>query len=353
MLLLAMLSALVLSGIALFAILRAAGILGLMDRPDLRKVHQQITPVVGGIAWFLGVAPTLLFFGVLQTLPWLTVGMALMVLLGGLDDRFHLPTWPRLLAQCGIALMVVLMDGTRLLSLGLLLPGVQVELGVASVAFTVFAWIGVINAFNMIDGIDGLSGSLAVLLLSALAILAWPAHFELALLLAVSAVALLPFLAMNLRLPWQKKAKVFLGDAGSMTLGLLFAYAVTRLSQGEAAVFPPATALWLLALPLIDTVSVMLRRLFSGSSPFAPDQQHIHHLLLRAGLSVSCTVVTLLAAQVAAIGMAYLCMKNMIAAPWQALCFLVLGLCYHLLLGRALRIGRLFGRPLAPSLKSA
>jgi UDP-GlcNAc:undecaprenyl-phosphate GlcNAc-1-phosphate transferase len=97
-------------------------------------------------------------------------------------------------------------------------------------------------------------------------------------------VASVGFLYYNLRYPGNRRARVFLGDNGSMLLGFLFAWLFIALSQGEPAAMTPVTALWLFALPLMDTVGVMLRRIWLGKSPFRADRHHLHHLFVRAGI---------------------------------------------------------------------
>jgi UDP-GlcNAc:undecaprenyl-phosphate GlcNAc-1-phosphate transferase len=159
---------------------------------------------------------------------------------------------------------------------------------VLAAPLTVFAVVGLINSVNMIDGMDGLAGSVALValgwygaaaMLSGLesqAIMAW---------LLCGAVA--GFLALNLRLPWQPRARVFLGDAGSTLLGFTLAWFAIDLTQGPFRTMPPIAALWVVLLPLADTVSLMARRRARGQSAFHADREHIHHFLLAKGFSVS------------------------------------------------------------------
>ena len=101
------------------------------------------------------------------------------------------------------------------------------------------------------------------------------------------------FLAFNARSPWCKKAKVFMGDAGSLFLGFALARFLIDFSQESDRVMHPVTALWIFAVPLMDTVAVMLRRLMERQSPFVADRRHLHHMLLAAGLSVRQTVMVI------------------------------------------------------------
>ena len=113
------------------------------------------------------------------------------------------------------------------------------------------------------------------------------------------------FLYLNLQFPWRSRAQVFMGNAGSMFLGLTLAFLLVSLSQGENRAMAPVTALWLLAIPLIDTVSMMLRRSINGRSPFAADREHYHHILVHAGFTVSQALLVIigLASALAGIGL--------------------------------------------------
>jgi len=113
------------------------------------------------------------------------------------------------------------------------------------------------------------------------------------------------FLYFNLRYPSQRRARVFLGDNGSMLLGLMFAWLLVDLSQGPYPALTPVTAIWFFSIPLMDTFSVVLRRMCMGRSPFQPDRLHLHHLLMNAGFRVTAIVfvITLLHGLLGIIGL--------------------------------------------------
>lgn len=334
------------AGLALLTLMVLAPRVGWMDQPDqARKVHTVPVPPVGGMAWYAGLAAALLaaHIGATGLMP-LLMALGLLVLVGAIDDRFPLPSSLRFVFQAMVVLGLMLMSDFGLRDLGGVLGGTALLLGVLAIPLTVLGCVGVINATNLVDGMDGLAGGLLAILFAAVWVLAGD-RIE-GLVAAIALVALLPFLAVNLRLPWQPRARVFLGDNGSMAAGLLVAWLLVSASQGEDRAFAPVTALFLFALPLVDTVSIMLRRLGEGRSPFAPDQNHIHHLLLRLGLSVQQTwaVMMVAAGLVALLGLA---MERLGVAEWQrAVIFLALALAYHRSVIVGLRIGRLWGRPL-------
>ena len=281
--------------IALHIMSSVAYRIGLLDHPNqARKKHQQSTPLVGGIAIYSGLAAALLLSTpTTQELYFLLAG-AVLIVIGGLDDRFELGVRSRLLAQLTAALIMTLGAGVVIESLGDLFGLGEIKLGLWAVPFTVFATIGVINAFNMIDGIDGLAGSLTLLALFGMGYLCWSGGQAMPTLLWVTVLALIPYLICNLQLPGGRHKKVFLGDAGSMLLGLIVVWLLVELSQQTQPVLSPVTALWLIAIPLLDTLTVMVRRLGCGLSPFHPDRRHLHHVLVRATHNARQTLLLIL-----------------------------------------------------------
>ena len=281
-------------------LVRAAVRLDLLDHPGGRKAHQGAVPLVGGLAMFLAFV-----FGLLSlpeglgSMRALVAGAALLVVVGVLDDMSELSSSSRFMAQIIASLLMVFWADVSLLDLGHLTGERLVTLGLWSIPLTVFAVVGVINALNMIDGVDGLAGSVGLVSALALALLAAISGNTLAMhVLLLLSAAIAVFLNFNLRLPWQARARVFMGDAGSMFLGFVLGWFLVQLSQGEAAAFSPAVALWLFGLPLIDTVTMMLRRVARGRSPFAADREHFHHVLLMAGFSPNVTLAVMVAAAV-------------------------------------------------------
>ncbi len=286
------------SGLAIRLGLVVADRFGIADRPGGHKQHQAVTPFVGGFGVISVVVAAFLLVEVyfpnfsLRPLQGILVGALALFLTGLADDIWHLSFKPRFVIQALVALSMVYVGGIELASLGQILPAMgSVDLGLLAVPFTIFATIGLINAVNMIDGIDGLSGSVSLVSLALAAVVAYGAGNVACTVFLVALIGgVAGFLYYNLRYPGNARARVFLGDNGSMLLGFLFAWLFIALSQGTQAVMTPVTALWLFALPLMDTVGVMLRRIWLGKSPFRPDRHHLHHLLVRAGFRV-CDVV--------------------------------------------------------------
>lgn len=288
---------LIISGIVIRVGMQFAGHMGVLDHPGGHKQHDTSTPFVGGFGIITVVLSALflsyIFFPELSPLPIATLALGTTILFatGLADDVWHLNFKTRFVIQALVAMAMVYIGGVELHSLGILVPGISVELGSYALPVTVFATIGLINALNMIDGIDGLSGTLSFISLGFMALAATLAQNDIYLAFIVAVMGgVAGFLYFNLRYPSNSRARVFLGDNGSMLLGFVFAWLFISLSQGEQRAMPPVTALWLFGVPLLDTVSVMLRRIWHGKSPFLADRNHLHHLFLKAGFRVSDTV---------------------------------------------------------------
>ncbi len=176
------------------------------------------------------------------------------------------------------------------------------HLGLLSPVVTILAVIGAINAFNMVDGIDGLLGGLAIVTFAGIALLLKvDSQHGLAYLCVVFIAAIVPYICMNLGI-FGRERKVFMGDAGSMMIGFTVIWLLLGASQQSAEnVIRPVTALWLIAVPLMDMAAIMFRRVRRGDSPFKPDREHLHHIFQRLGytprqtLALICGIASLLA----------------------------------------------------------
>jgi len=294
---------------------RVAKPLGLIAHPGEHRHHDRSTPLVGGLAIFIG----LLFGCVLidRSFVELLPSLTLMCAVGALDDRFKLPSLLRFVFQGIAAWLMISLTGVQLVNLGALFGQENVLLGRWSVPLTIFATMGVINAVNMSDGMDGLAGSLVIIVLLALLLIS--GYEQGLILIAIASVA--GFLVWNLRL-FRMRAYVFMGDAGSTLLGLLIAYLLIGASQNSNAMFAPVTALWFLALPLFDAVAVLLLRPLRGFSPFKADRIHYHHLLHYAGVGVNQTLLLVLAVQCALIGLGIWMMESGVTHQLQFSAFL-------------------------------
>ena len=260
---------------------------GLVDKPNARKRHDGQIPLIGGISIFVAVlAASLLWLPNTLELRMYLIASAMMVFIGALDDKYNLRVRIRIVGQIIIASLMIYGVGGYIANLGDLFGFGDIELGPVGIIFTYFAIIVVINAYNMVDGIDGLIGSLSLNTFTAIAVLFLMSgnkgYLTYPLILAT---ATLPYLIFNLGYFKGFSKKIFMGDAGSMFIGLSVIWLLTIGTQGENASFRPVTALWICAVPLMDMLAIVMRRYRKGKSPFKPDRDHLHHILLRAGLS--------------------------------------------------------------------
>jgi UDP-N-acetylmuramyl pentapeptide phosphotransferase/UDP-N-acetylglucosamine-1-phosphate transferase len=261
------------------------------DSRERRKIHQAQIPHFGGIAIYLGVLipAAYTYAGALESRPLLLA--SLLVFTTGLVDDFK-PVSPgrKFLFQFAAAFLLVVLGDVRILSLQQTFNAGSMPY-LAGLALSIFFVVGLINAFNLIDGIDGLAACLSLFLFFAYAVLFFNAGwFALSLLCCSVTGALTGFLFFNL----SGRHKIFMGDCGSLFIGLLAAFASIKLlsiGDGRLIVFSfqitakIALVVSLLCIPMFDTLRVLVLRLASGRSPFQADDNHIHHRLLCLGLN--------------------------------------------------------------------
>lgn len=260
---------------------------GLVDEPGGRKQHDAAVPLIGGLVVFLSYMIVLIVSGgeFFSFLPMFSA-LSIVLVLGVVDDRFHVRAWIKFMAQLLAALILVFWGDVRIYHLGDIFGFGQFELGFMSILFTLASIMLLINAINLIDGLDGLAGGvLFVIFLWLIVACLNEGDMPALRVLAPLAAALAGFLVYNLRTPFRKKASVFLGDAGSMALGLTIAWLVIVLSQKSGAPVQPISVAWILALPIIDECAQFYRRVRAGRHPFSPDRKHFHHHFIGAGFS--------------------------------------------------------------------
>lgn len=260
---------------------RYAETLGLIDKPDHRKIHVTPVPRIGGLGIFAGLMTSLFYFSSLrQAIPgcaevfsmpnnYLITGGIVVAVTGLVDDFKGISFRQKLVSQCLIAVYIILAGYQLELDFGIL-PGYTAML---SIPIT-FLWIiGVINAVNLIDGMDGLAGG--TFLISLLMVTACYALLGLKLevvLVFCLVGALLGFLSLNFH-----PAKVFMGDTGSLFLGYVIACYSLKTSTSGPNFFMFMVPILAVGLPVFDTLLSMIRRYLKGRPVFYPDKDHIHH----------------------------------------------------------------------------
>jgi UDP-GlcNAc:undecaprenyl-phosphate/decaprenyl-phosphate GlcNAc-1-phosphate transferase len=286
------------AGLPLFV--RLAARWKIVDLPGGRKLHATPIPRVGGLAMACGVLVAALVTMDLQGPDrWFLLAAGVLVTFGAWDDRKDLDYRIKFAGQLLAVGIVVILGDVRIDTITLddsvMLPAW------VSVPLTVFFLVGITNAINLADGLDGLAGGTTFLCLCAIALLssigdsgtstAWALAF---------AGAVLGFLRFN-----TYPASVFMGDAGSQLLGFAIGVLSIRATQSGTSQISAAVPLLLLALPILDTLSVMAQRISEGRSPFSADRNHIHHKLLALGFDHHEAVMVIYAVQGALFVTAY------------------------------------------------
>lgn len=266
----------------------------LLDNPTERKRHVGMVPLVGGLAIFVTYSIYSLIYGSSGPLAALYLGSLWLMLVGLADDIVELSSGFRLLAQITAALLIIYFGEAHIYSLGNITGGAEIKFERISLAFSIMCILGVVNSINMIDGIDGLSSGITLLTILALLVISISSvGLDMSLLMVTLLGSLFAFFLFNIGY-YGVSRKVFMGDAGSTVLGFILAWMFIVLSQTGSKPLSPAVAGWLFGLPLLDSISVMMRRVVRAQSPLKADRNHLHHQLMAHGLSARVTLVFML-----------------------------------------------------------
>lgn len=284
---------------AIIPVLRKMAIkVHLVDKPNQRKVHANAVPLIGGISIFLATLLTLTLALPLETglvIPIKVIAaVAILLIVGVIDDRFDLRATLKLAIQLALAHFIYL-QGIKIESLNGLL-GIYTIAPWAQYVLTVVVITGVVNAFNLMDGIDGLAAGLALVGFSVFTVLAILTNQHALTLLFVTVMgALLAFLRYNLSV----KSKIFMGDAGSLILGFVIVITgiyLLQVAQNTPQLTPVTLGtIAVMLIPVFDALRVFRKRAKSGKSPFSADKTHLHHLILATGLKHKNATVAILA----------------------------------------------------------
>lgn len=261
----------------------------LYDVPDDRKVHKQPIPSLGGVGIFAGFALSLLFFANIDPnshIQYYLLAFVVVFFFGIKDDIFGLTPQKKFFGQVLVALILTVKANLLLTNMHGFL-GIHSLNGTISYILTAFTITVIMNAYNLIDGIDGLAATISIITAS---VFGWFFYMNgdsiYALLGFTFASSTFAFLIFN-----YNPAKIFMGDTGSMLCGTVNAILVIHFIETATSskVFDvtasPALGFGILIMPLLDTLRVFAIRILNGRSPFFPDRNHLHHILLDRGLS--------------------------------------------------------------------
>ncbi|HAA14774.1 MAG TPA: undecaprenyl/decaprenyl-phosphate alpha-N-acetylglucosaminyl 1-phosphate transferase [Cytophagales bacterium] len=268
--------------LALFSIptiIQVAHARELLDRPNHRTVHKKLTPRLGGAAIFAGfVSATTIFGDFSDGVQYILAGSMIIFFIGIKDDLATESAFRKLVIQILAAGIVMIPGDIRIQSLfGIF--GIQ-ELPLwFSYGLTLFVIIAITNAINLIDGLDGLAGTITLTILITFGLNFWRKSIPLAGVSLALAGGIIGFLRYNIH-----KAKIFMGDSGSLTVGFVVATLAVQFIQLGMTPSAPAVAFSILIIPIFDTLRVFTVRIARGKSPFEPDKNHLHHRLMALGI---------------------------------------------------------------------
>jgi UDP-N-acetylmuramyl pentapeptide phosphotransferase/UDP-N-acetylglucosamine-1-phosphate transferase len=264
---------------------------GFYAMPNGRTSHSNATPYLGGVAVFTGLnLATVLIAGIgfEHDLMYIIAGMIILLFIGLKDDMLMIDPYKKLMGQISASGIIIVLGNIRIDSFhGTFgLEGIPYFI---SILFTVFVFIVIINGINLIDGIDGLASGIGIIISTTLGIWFVKAGFIHYSVMCFSlAGSLIAFFYFNV---FSKKNKIFLGDAGSLIVGMTLAILVIRFLNYQTLSLKfnihsaPAVAFGILIIPFFDTLRIFILRISQGRSPFSADRQHLHHILLDLGFS--------------------------------------------------------------------
>lgn len=323
------------------------------DNPEARKLQRRPIPVLGGLVVFLGAIVgshlSWLKYDYSSIIPVL-VAMLLMLVLGGWDDVKKVSPIFRLIAETLIVVALMLANGYSINDFHGLW-GIHEISPLIAWPLTIFACVGIINAINMVDGIDGLSSGICIMAFGFYGVLFFYSHDFARTALIVSIIgALIPFFIMNV---FGGKSKMFIGDAGTMMLGIALCDLVMSMLTKNSMCSKNeditnfcliAFALAVLVIPVFDTIRVMMGRIFRGKSPFIADKTHLHHAFIDYGFHHLETSLMEIMLSMMVVGLWWLFYKSHFSEEWQLYAVIAAGIaiCYGLywMLGRRKRIAK-------------
>lgn len=271
-------------------IIKLAPMIGAVDKPNNRKVHQKVMPRMGGLAIFIS-----FLVGSLIVSPndpfhlAIIIGAFIIIMIGMLDDIYELSAKWKVAGQLAAAMTVVIYGGLQIEFINLPFGG-AIEFGFLSVPITIFWILAFTNAINLIDGLDGLAAGVSSIGLFTLAVVAFLMGNDYVLIISLMILAsTLGFLVFNFH-----PAKIFMGDTGALFLGYIFG-TLSVLGFKNVTIVSFIIPVLILGLPIFDTIFAMIRRKVNNVPLYLADKSHVHHCLLSFGFSHRQTVFVIYA----------------------------------------------------------
>jgi UDP-N-acetylmuramyl pentapeptide phosphotransferase/UDP-N-acetylglucosamine-1-phosphate transferase len=280
------------------SIIYIAHLKNMLDTPNVRTVHESLTPRLGGVAVFAGFMSALTIFADLSHgIQQLLAGCIVLFFVGLKDDLVTISVAKKFVGQLLATGIVMIMADVRITSFQGILGIQELPVGI-SYAFTFLVIVGITNAINLIDGLDGLAGTIVLIIVSTFGYYFYEyggPNFQNYVFVSVCVIGgMLGFLRYNFH-----KASIFMGDTGSLLCGFIVSILTIQfiemgLKVGQPfASSAPSVAVGILFVPLFDTLRVFIVRMMAGRSPFSPDKNHVHHRILAMGFQQISTVILL------------------------------------------------------------
>ena len=269
----------------------------LLDEPNHRTIHESLTPRLGGLAIFAGFMSAITIFGNLTYgVQQLLAGCLIMFFIGVKDDIISVSAFKKFFVQLLAAGIVMVIGDVRITSFQGIFGIYDLDPG-SSYAFTFLVIIGITNAINLIDGMDGLAGSVVLIISLTFGVYFFYYENPYAFVALSLSGGVIGFLKYNIY-----KAKIFMGDTGSLLCGFIISVLAIRFIEMKVVESAPAIAIGILIIPVFDTLRVFTIRILNGRWPFHPDRNHIHHRLLAMGFSQVSALLILVSLNLISIG---------------------------------------------------
>lgn len=314
-------------------ILKVAKEKNIVDNPDARKLQRIPIPVMGGIAVVFGLLVGVMsfnLFGDFNDMFSVFAAVTIIMFVGLVDDIRGLSPKIRFLIEILLVLFLIYSNGFQINDFHGLW-GVEVLPRWASIPITVFACVGIINAINLIDGVDGYSSGYCIMASIFFGYTFFKlGNLRMVVLAAIMVAALIPFFLCNV---FGKHSKMFIGDSGTLSMGVLISTFVANMLTASTNMAPAAEDLGLIPLslaimcvPIFDTLRVMGARILRGTSPFYPDKTHLHHAFIELGFSHIGTTFSILSMNTIVVAVWYLSYKLGASIDLQLYIVIALGL---------------------------
>jgi len=292
-------------------IVRVSKVKCLYDEPNYRSVNKTGIPNLGGVALFIGITISTLFgikYYAFPDFSYILISMIILFFVGIKDDIMTITPRQKLIAQVICALVLIVPGEIRLTNLHGIL-GIQEINYALSVGISLIAIIFITNAINLIDGIDGLAAAIGILTTSIFAAnFISTGNYNYAILCFSIIGSLSTFFIYNV---FGKTNKIFMGDTGSLLIGLLLSVFFIKYNEfsingnDQVSNFSPILSLAIISVPIFDMIRVFFIRILLKQSPFAPDNNHIHHRLLKLGFSHLKSTLIIVTSNLVIIGIVY------------------------------------------------